>query len=144
MDHYTHTLIGDERSALNRLPSIGPGSEKRQVAQATGTYDAAADTGAAPALARRRYKALSTANNGEDKRATARGGEGVKPPIKAGNCENLQSPATNTPCRARTCDPLIKSRDSEHFKATDHPGNCDVLKVRQGEPKVHKQGSNGH
>jgi integrase len=37
MDHYTHTLIGDERAALDRLPSInGPRANVAALA-ATGT-----------------------------------------------------------------------------------------------------------
>ncbi len=40
MDHYTHTLVEDERDALDRLPSIGGNVPTRKVAQATGTYDA--------------------------------------------------------------------------------------------------------
>ena len=41
MDHYTHTLIEDERSALDRLPALAPDGQEREAARATGTDDAA-------------------------------------------------------------------------------------------------------
>jgi len=44
IDHYTHTLIGDERAALNKLPSITPPRPNRETAKATGTYDRPADS----------------------------------------------------------------------------------------------------
>jgi integrase len=37
MDHYTHTLIGDERAALDRLPQIRAGEPPRVATRATGT-----------------------------------------------------------------------------------------------------------
>ena len=37
MDRYTHPLIEDERSALDRLPALAPNSQKREAARATGT-----------------------------------------------------------------------------------------------------------
>jgi integrase len=37
MDHYTHTLIGDERAALDRLPAIGLGAPAPAAVRATGT-----------------------------------------------------------------------------------------------------------
>jgi hypothetical protein len=37
MDHYTHTLIGDERAALDRLPQIRLGEPACVAARATGT-----------------------------------------------------------------------------------------------------------
>jgi integrase len=37
MDHYTHTLIEDERAALDRLPSIPPVAPTRAAIRATGT-----------------------------------------------------------------------------------------------------------
>jgi len=40
MDHYTHTCIEDERSALARLPELGPEATLREPAQATGTRNA--------------------------------------------------------------------------------------------------------
>ncbi len=39
MDHYTHTLMEDERSALDRLPALGPDGQERESARATGTDD---------------------------------------------------------------------------------------------------------
>ena len=56
MDHYTHTLIGDERAALDRLPSMIPAPPGREAARATGTYDVTAkdpEERVAPALARK-------------------------------------------------------------------------------------------
>ena len=55
MDHYTHTLIGDERAALDRLPTMNPAQPGREVAKATGTYDVTTkdpEKGIALALAR--------------------------------------------------------------------------------------------
>ncbi len=55
MDHYTHTLIGDERAALDRLPTMNPAPPGREAAKATGTYDTTAidpEKRIAPALAR--------------------------------------------------------------------------------------------
>ena len=55
MDHYTHTLIGDERAALDRLPTMIPAPPDREAAKATGTYDTTGrgpEKGIAPALAR--------------------------------------------------------------------------------------------
>ena len=37
MDHYTHTLIGDERAALDRLPAIRADEPARVAVRATGT-----------------------------------------------------------------------------------------------------------
>ncbi|MCX5676821.1 MAG: hypothetical protein NTX87_17655 [Planctomycetota bacterium] len=37
MDHYTHTLIGDERAALDRLPSINAARADVAAVTATGT-----------------------------------------------------------------------------------------------------------
>ena len=37
MDHYTHTLIGDERAALDRLPSIDAPRANVAALAATGT-----------------------------------------------------------------------------------------------------------
>ena len=37
MDHYTHTLIGDERAALDRLPSINATRADIAALAATGT-----------------------------------------------------------------------------------------------------------
>jgi hypothetical protein len=45
MDHYTHTLIGDERAALDRLPKIEQASPQREAARVTGTDDAVARVG---------------------------------------------------------------------------------------------------
>ena len=42
MDHYTHTLIEDERSALARLPGLGTTMVSRETHRATGTDDAVA------------------------------------------------------------------------------------------------------
>ena len=41
MDHYTHTLIGDERAALDLLPTMTPTAPAKESAAMTGTYDAA-------------------------------------------------------------------------------------------------------
>ncbi len=40
MDHYTHTLIEDERSALARLPGLGAKGIPEENGRATGTDDA--------------------------------------------------------------------------------------------------------
>ena len=96
-------LITDERSALDRLPTIEPDSDKRQVARATGTYEAMPDTSSAFA-AHRRDKALLSANSGEDERGESRGVKGAKTSIKMGKCEHQQSLANNTPDRKRTDD----------------------------------------
>jgi hypothetical protein len=37
MDHYTHTLIGDERAALDRLPEIRLRRPTLRTVSATGT-----------------------------------------------------------------------------------------------------------
>jgi hypothetical protein len=37
MDHYTHTLISDERAALDRLPEIRLAQPARVAVSATGT-----------------------------------------------------------------------------------------------------------
>ena len=42
MDHYTHTLIGDERPLLDRLPTMNPATPGREAAKATGTYNVTA------------------------------------------------------------------------------------------------------
>jgi len=48
MDHYTHTLMEDERSALDRLPALAPNGQEREVARATGTDDASPERQSAP------------------------------------------------------------------------------------------------
>jgi len=40
MDHYTHTFIEDERSALARLPGLGANAGSQPPVRATGTGDA--------------------------------------------------------------------------------------------------------
>jgi len=37
MDHHTHTLIGDERAAVDRLPTIHPAASNPVAVRATGT-----------------------------------------------------------------------------------------------------------
>jgi hypothetical protein len=37
MDHYTHTLIEDERAALDRLPTLRPSAPAPALVRATGT-----------------------------------------------------------------------------------------------------------
>ncbi len=38
MDHYTHTLMEDERSALARLPGLGDKTAKTESVRVTGTH----------------------------------------------------------------------------------------------------------
>ena len=113
LENYTHTLIEEERTALNRSPAIEPRTTKQEVAVATGTCDAFTDSGAAcaaPVLARRCYNTLKGANSCEDERSTAREVRTAKTLIKTGDCEYLQSPANTAPPGIRTPDPLIKSQ----------------------------------
>jgi len=49
MDHYTHTLIGDERAALDRLPAIRLAERTHVDRRATGTSDAHAAPHGPPA-----------------------------------------------------------------------------------------------
>ncbi len=44
MDHYTHTFIEDERSALARLPELGTKAGAKEYVRATGTDDALSHT----------------------------------------------------------------------------------------------------
>jgi integrase len=66
MDHYTHTLIGDERAALNMLPAITTtGTPCPESVRATGTYDVQAEPPAlrvAPVIARRALQGGTGAN----------------------------------------------------------------------------------
>jgi len=96
MDHYTHTVIGEERAALDRLHTLTPPTTTPEAAKATGTYDSqavAAETGqraTAPATARSRHQMLKCANTGDDAQGDARAGVRAEAPMNAGNSEHLR------------------------------------------------------
>jgi len=90
MDHYTHTLISDERAALDTLPSLSPAPAEREVVRATGTDGAAA-------LAREAAEASSTAAQSHRTAAEAYGAAaGRAAPVQratAPDGPNTSSPA---------------------------------------------------
>ena len=75
MDHYTHTLISDERAALDTLPSLSPAPAEREVVRATGTDGAGAPTSGPAADAAAGYRKCETArvSGKEDAAATPQG-----------------------------------------------------------------------
>jgi len=133
MDYYTHTLISDERTALDRLPGITPKPPEREIAQATGTDDIIAlpsppaDTHYTPSGAQRlaqraecptEQEALPLVNT-----TAAGNGEDVTPADSHKPIENRRLATTGlhlsslaadkmagAPPRTRTLDPLIKSQ----------------------------------
>ena len=113
MDHYTHTVIGDERAALDRLPTLTPTPTvpALESAKATGTDGRAesSDSLIARLIARSGSLTPTGANTGDDSLVGMEAGEHGKTPIKTGDCEHLQSPAANGPSRIRTLDQWIMS-----------------------------------
>ena len=108
MKVYSHTVVADRARALEAIPDItGDGGQEAEVLRATGTCDDTPDTASSPIF--------------DDKQNDKRVSEGFrestkKPACIAGFC--------NTPRRARTCDPLIKSL--RVFLLT-HVDNCCLL-----------------
>jgi len=98
MDHYTHTLIGDERAALDRLPRIEPSAPEREAARATGTDHAvpqAADTPEArSAIAARRTPGPPHLASTRQHRTLDSGGrQGAQSFEFTTTCERLSLPA---------------------------------------------------
>ncbi len=118
MDHYTHTLIEDERSALDRLPALAPGHE---VTQATGTDDLGQPAGASESRQERPpARSASAARHcpGTPRRAAIRqqkgpltsNGEGAQTVANATTYAHSPSYVAGGPPGTRTPDPLIKSQ----------------------------------
>ena len=108
MDHYTHTLIGDERAALDRLPKIKPVAPQPEAARATGTDDTvsrvdktATTPEARSALsARQRPGTPSRDITGQD-RGLDRGGRKRAQSLEiAASCTRVARPVTK--CRAHS------------------------------------------
>jgi integrase len=90
MDHYTHTLIGDERAALDCLPTMNPAQPDREAAKATGTYDVAAkDSEKRIALALARSDPSKSTNV-----ITGQHGERTMTAQNFKTCTHLATPAT--------------------------------------------------
>ena len=111
MDRYTHTVIGDQRQALEMLPKLGgqdhPG-EQPQVLQVTGTDGAEPAKPSAPGAARRHQNPPRSATTRQDGK---REGPPAKLPqvvVAVDSYDHLPSPAKNAPDRIRTCDPRFR------------------------------------
>ena len=100
MDHYTHTLISDERTALDRLPRIESPKPEREAMRATGTYDSAARIRETPGTAearsagaaRRMPEPPEGANTRQHRRLDSKGRERAQSVEFAATCEHLPSP----------------------------------------------------
>jgi len=118
MDHYTHTLIEDERAAIERLPGIEAVKPEREAARATGTdnavphADAALQTpGARCAFAARRLPGTpKRAVTRQDDRSEKKGGEGAQVVVNTTTCAHSPTHVNGGPPGTRTPDPLIKSQ----------------------------------
>ena len=118
MDHYTHTLIEDERSALARLPGIEAVKPEREAAHATGTDNAVPHADAAPQTpgarcafaARRLPGAPELAITRQDDRSEKKGGEGAQVVVNTTTCAHSPTHVNGGPPGIRTPDPLIKSQ----------------------------------
>ena len=98
MKVYSHTVVADRAKALEAIPDItGNDSQEAEVLRATGTCDDAPDTASSPIFNDKQN------DKQNDKRVFAGVSEGTKKPACIAG-------SLNTPRRARTCDPLIKSQ----------------------------------
>jgi len=113
MDHYTHTLIGDERAALDRLPGITPVTPEAEVARATGTGDFCAAQGdpgrAAPGAARRDPNGSQLAITRHDGPAGKTGGKRAQTRAKTTTCARSSRRVIGGPRWIRTTDQGIMS-----------------------------------
>ncbi len=100
MDHYTHTLIGDERAALDRLPTMNPAQPDREVATAaTGTYDAAAqdpEKRIALALARSDPRRPTITIGGQQRGVDREGTNSAQLPVNTSTWQRRPAPANKT------------------------------------------------
>jgi len=120
MDHYTHTLIEDERSALDRLPALAPDGQEREVARATGTYDASPDRQLPPPArsalsARRRPGTSKPAASRQDRRSRKEKGEGAQVVVNATTCAHSPSYVNGGAEGTRTPDLLIANQPLSHL-----------------------------
>jgi len=108
MDHYTHTLIGDERAALDRLPKMEPVAPRPEVARATGTDDVPVCGGDTPGTpearsalsARRRPGTPSHVITGQDRGLDRRGRKRAQSLEIVANCTRVARPVSK--CRAHS------------------------------------------
>ena len=99
MDHYTHTLIGDERAALDRLPTMNPVQLDREAAKATGTYNTTAkdpEKRIAHALARSDPGGPNIAIAGQHHSLDSEGTSSAQLLMKAGTWQRTPTPANKT------------------------------------------------
>ncbi len=90
MDHYTHTLIGDDRAALDRLPTMTPATPPLESEKATGTDNAAAgdDPLLALLLARKDPETPKLAIIRQHRRTRAKKDSASETPVNAGVCHH--------------------------------------------------------
>ncbi len=99
MDHYTHTLIGDERAALDCLPTMDPAEPDQEVAKATGTYNTTVkdpEKRIAHALARSDPGRPSIAIAGQHNSLDSEGTSSAQLPIAAGTWQRTPTPVNKT------------------------------------------------
>jgi len=132
MDHYTHTLIEDERSALDRLPALAPDGQEREVARATGTYDASPDRQLPPPArsalsARRRPGTSKPAASRQDRRSRKEKGEGAQVVVTRGALCTVRPhpPARQTQTVARHPAPRRMAPGEGHRQIGLRSGQCD-------------------
>jgi len=138
MDHYTHTLISDERAALDTLPSLSSAPARPEAARATGTdgaaalaRDAAESPGTAAGTQSEASKALgATAGRAAPvQRADAPDGPNTSSPAKTSQLENAGI-GENGAARNRR-----KSKHNRRLATTGHHlSSLTVDKLSGGPP----------
>jgi len=125
MDHYTHTVRGDEAAALAALPELSVAEEPEEKMRATGTDDASADVrDLSPPLYPQQLGRNSQLLGAKPCEAHETGRVGQSHPSAArqalvgatdseqtrGNAKRQRRTSSPTPPGTRTPDPLIKSQ----------------------------------
>jgi len=104
MSTYTHVLRGRESEAVAALPDFSIPHEETKLA--TGTYDVTPDENLSQILSKSDGKQRISTDFDEQKEVKEKGPESV---ILSQN-QGFSAKNANERCRARTCDPLIKSQ----------------------------------
>jgi integrase len=109
MDHYTHTLIGDSRAALESLPAVKPADLELEEAEATGTDGPSVGNRIAPQIAFRVQNKSSCVTTCQEFGKRSEGQNKPNIQEKTGTCQRMTMPVSTAPRWTRTIDPLIKS-----------------------------------
>jgi len=108
IDRYTHTVIGDQRQALDVLPVIGAKEQAQQqalrAAAGAETTTASALPRAAQTTALTHQKSPKQAIGSHDQMGARKGKRGAQMRAIGTTCEHSPSSGTNTPERTRTSD----------------------------------------